>query len=183
MAWALPFGLISLLSLGNLDGVVKHVSAILCVFPRWCRFMWRCYLLSYRGKRSIDPAQGNPYNTLPPSERRELWGVGTVYVRTLTYPLRFITWGTREMCFSRCARASISVKGTFEVRFEPETWTTSNVMVLPTYWAKGVKDRSITQPKVINITVYRTGSLIQCYRCFISFLSERVFSKISKVWK
>ena len=49
------------------------------------------------------PTQGNPYTTLPPSERRDLWGVGTVcvilYDCTLTYPLRFSTWGTREMCF------------------------------------------------------------------------------------
>ena len=38
--------------------------------------MGRCHLLSYRGKRSIDyPAQGYPCNTLPPSERRDLWGV------------------------------------------------------------------------------------------------------------
>ena len=35
--------------------------------------------------------------TLPLFERRDVWGVGTVYVCTLTYPLRFITWGTREM--------------------------------------------------------------------------------------
>ena len=35
-----------------------------------------CYLLSYRGKRSIDyPAQGKPYNILPISERRDLWNV------------------------------------------------------------------------------------------------------------
>ena len=51
-------------------------------------------------KRPIDyPAQGNPCNALPPSERRDLWGVGTVYVCTLTDPLRFITWGTREKGF------------------------------------------------------------------------------------
>ena len=37
-----------------------------------------------RGERSIDyPAQGNPCNTLPPSERRDLWGVGTVHDRML----------------------------------------------------------------------------------------------------
>ena len=28
----------------------------------------------------------------PPSERRDLWGVGTVYSRTLTYPLHFSTY-------------------------------------------------------------------------------------------
>ena len=40
-----------------------------------------CNLLSYRGKRSIDyPAPGNPYNTRPPSERRDIWGVGIVYL-------------------------------------------------------------------------------------------------------
>ena len=43
------------------------------------------------------------------------------YVRTLTYPLRFITWGTREMCVFGCACASVSVKETFEVRLQPVT--------------------------------------------------------------
>ena len=34
-------------------------------------------MLSFRGNRSIDcPAQGNPYNTLPPSEWRNLWDRG-----------------------------------------------------------------------------------------------------------
>ena len=37
----------------------------------------------------IYPPQGNPCNTLPPSERRDNWGVGTVHGRTLTYLLRF----------------------------------------------------------------------------------------------
>ena len=31
-------------------------------------------------------------NALPPSELRDLWGVGTVYGRMLTYPLRFNTY-------------------------------------------------------------------------------------------
>ena len=52
----------------------------------------------------------------------------------------------------RCARASVSVKETFEVRFETVTWTTSNVKVLPTTERRGVKDRSITLPRVILIT-------------------------------
>ena len=61
-----------------------------------------CYLQSFRGKRPIDyPAQGNPYNTLSPSERRDIFGVGTVYGCTLTYPIRFNTWGTREICVFR----------------------------------------------------------------------------------
>ena len=66
------------------------------------------------GKISSDyPAQGNPYNILPPSER-DIWGVRTVYwyvymyVCLLTYPLRFIPWGTREMFF-RDARDSYAV--------------------------------------------------------------------------
>ena len=45
------------------------------------------------------PAQDNPYNTLPPSKRWGYLGRRNRIVRTLTYPLRFITWGTREMCF------------------------------------------------------------------------------------
>ena len=73
-----------------------------------------------RGKRSIDyPAQGNPYNTLPPSERRDIWDVGTVYGRTLTYPLRFNTWGTRETCYLGTHAQAFLKKETFEVRFEP----------------------------------------------------------------
>ena len=46
------------------------------------------YLARYRGKRSIDNrAQGTPHNTLPRSERRDLWDVTcTVHGRTWTYP-------------------------------------------------------------------------------------------------
>ena len=55
--------------------------------------------LSYRGKIPIDYQRGCPYNTLPLSEWRDLWGVGTVHACTLTYPFHCITWGTREMCF------------------------------------------------------------------------------------
>ena len=60
----------------------------------------RFYLRSDRGKITIDyPAQGNLYDTFPHSERLDLWGVGSVYGRTLTYPIRFDTWGAREICF------------------------------------------------------------------------------------
>ena len=52
--------------------------------------LWWCYLLSYRGKRSIDyPAQGKPYNILPPLERRDLWDVsvdGSPYTVVRAYP-------------------------------------------------------------------------------------------------
>ena len=83
-------------------------------------------------KISLDyPAQG-PYNTLNPSERRDLWGDWTVYVCTLTYlPTSFHYLGNQGDVFFRYARASVSVKETFGVRFEPVTWTTSNVKVLP----------------------------------------------------
>ena len=69
--------------------------------------------LQYRGKISIDsyPALGNPCGTLLPSERWDLWDVGTVYGRSLLpYPPRFITWGTREIFKKkvRGTRASIS---------------------------------------------------------------------------
>ena len=43
------------------------------------------------------PAQGNPYDTLPPSERRAIGGVGTVYGCALTYPLRLDSCRTREI--------------------------------------------------------------------------------------
>ena len=91
-----------------------------------------------RGKRSIDyPADGSPCNPLPPLppppfEHRDLWGVGIVYGRTLTYPLRFDVWGTREMYVSLgTARASVFfMKKTFEVKFEPLSSATSNVRLL-----------------------------------------------------
>ena len=47
-------------------------------------------------------------------------------------PASFHYLGNQGDVFFRCARASVSVKETFEVRFEPVTWTTSNVKVLPT---------------------------------------------------
>ena len=75
--------------------------------------VWRCYLLSYRGRGPIDyPAQGDPNSTFPPSQRRDLWGVGTVFCRTLIYPLCFITCGTRDDLdvFFRCASVSVNKK-------------------------------------------------------------------------
>ena len=72
---------------------------------------------SYRGETPIEyRIQGNPYSALSPSERRDIWGVGTVYGRTLTYPLRFQCPGR---CVSRDAPAGVSIKETFIVRFEP----------------------------------------------------------------
>ena len=46
--------------------------------------------------RLPSPARVILTTPLPPSERRDLWGAGTVYGRTLTYPLRFHTCGERE---------------------------------------------------------------------------------------
>ena len=110
--------------------------------------MSRCYPLSYRGEISIDyPAQGNTYNTLPPSERRDLWGVGTVYGRTLIFPPISIP-GESGIYIHGDARASIFIQGTFEVRFEPVSSMTSNVKVLPAEPYE-VKYRSIIQPRVI----------------------------------
>ena len=45
------------------------------------------------------PRVYNPCVTLPPSERRDLRGVGTVYGRTLTYPLRFNYLGNQGDVF------------------------------------------------------------------------------------
>ena len=57
------------------------------------RLLWRCYLLSYDigvKDRSMTQPKVILVTLPPPSERRDLWGVRTVYVCTLTYPLRFI---------------------------------------------------------------------------------------------
>ena len=66
-----------------------------------------------------------PYNTLPPSERRHIWGVGTVNGRTLTYRLRFSTWGTRDIYVFRDRTREYLYKETFEVMFELVSSTTS----------------------------------------------------------
>ena len=76
------------------NGKTNHISLLgilLCLscFSSLETTMWWYHLLSYWGKRSIDyQAQGDPNNTLPPSERRDLWGVDAVYGRTLAYLLR-----------------------------------------------------------------------------------------------
>ena len=98
--------------------------------------VWRCYVPSYRGKISIKyPAQGNRYDTPPHSERRDIWSVGTVYGRTLTYQLRFNTWRARNNKFSGCAlegfdnfvsRSEIRPRALDKVKCECVTyfWTT-----------------------------------------------------------
>ena len=47
-------------------------------------------------------------------------------------PASFYYLGNQGDAFFRDARASVPVKETFEVRFEPVTWTTPNVKGLPT---------------------------------------------------
>ena len=108
--------------------------------------------IDYPAKRPIDyPAQGNPYNTLSPSlNGGDLWGRQTC---TLTYPLRFSTWGTRRGGVSRDARARVSIKETFGVRFEPMTWTTSNVKVLPTL-AMGVKHQNEHEQNTVHMATF-----------------------------
>ena len=46
-----------------------------------------------------------------------MWRVGTVYVRTLAYPLRFITYLRNQgnVCFT-CTRASVSVKENIRIK-------------------------------------------------------------------
>ena len=46
----------------------------------------------------ISPIEYTPPPPIP-SERRDFWGVGTAYGRSLTHPLRINIWGTREMIF------------------------------------------------------------------------------------
>ena len=61
----------------------------------------RYHLQSYSGNISINhPAQGDPYNTAPPSERLDLWDV-TVPYPAVREPTRFvlIPGEPREACF------------------------------------------------------------------------------------
>ena len=55
------------------------------------------YLVGVKN-RSISQPRVILVTLYPPlSEHRDLWGVGSVHGRTLTDPLRFNTWGTREV--------------------------------------------------------------------------------------
>ena len=92
----------------------------------------------------------------PPLDGGIFWGVGTVCGRTLTYPLRFNTWGTREI--------DVRVQGRTRVGFYEKKMFRSEIRACVLDDVKcegctcrtiGVKDRSITQPRVIIITVYR----------------------------
>ena len=102
------------------------------------------------------PAQGNPYNTLPPSEWRGLQG-RRYRVRSYAdlYPLLFIAWGNREIFFRDTYARRVSIKVTSEVRF-------SNQCVLDdvkcegfTYRAIGTTYLSITQ-YLVHGTPYNT---------------------------
>ena len=117
--------------------------------------MWWCHLLSCRGKRSINyPAQGKPYSIFPPLERRDLWDVsvdGSPYTVVRAYPNFDPNPGYPGRHVWNKTRASIS--------FERNVQSGIRIRVLDdakcdgaTYWATGVNDRSITQPRVSLIT-------------------------------
>ena len=59
-------------------------------------------------------------------------------------PASFHYLGNQRGVFFGCARASVSVKETFDVGFDSVTWTTSNVKELPTELHRG--KRSIDYP-------------------------------------
>ena len=129
-------------------------------------------------------AQGNPCITHHPSEGRDLlWGVGTVYNRTLTYPLRPNTWGTREVYLSRDARASASIKETLEVRLKTASSTTSNVMALYLLSYRG--KRSIDFPaqrNPCNPTVFHSRAGNGCHqRCQETCLCQAVCLSVKAV--
>ena len=108
-------------------GWVQHDPLLL--YPIKVKVFPTTNLLGYnRGKIYIEyPAQGNPYNTLPPSERRDLWGAGTVYGRALSYPLGTkLLGGPGRQVYWNARRAIASINEPFQERFEPVPWTTSS---------------------------------------------------------
>ena len=118
------------------------------------------------GGRIQSITQPRDSDTLPP-----LWGVGTVYGRTLTYPLRVNE--TNEMCVCVCfrdARASVFVRGTLEVRFEPVSSTTSNVKVLPAELL--LRQKTNRSPNPGKSFIDRAHSYRRAF-----------FPNFSKVWK
>ena len=108
------------------------------------------YLLRYRGKRSIDyyPAQV----IFPPMERRDLWDVsddGSPYTVVRAYPNFDPNPGDPwRYVHNKTHAPALLLKEMFEVGFDFVYSTVPNVMVLPTELPGGVKDRSITQPRV-----------------------------------
>ena len=90
------------------------------------------------GQKTIDyPAQGKPYNILPPLERRDLWDVsvdGSPYTVVRAYPNFDPNPGDpgRHIHNKTHAQAFL-LKEMFEVGFELVSSTMMpNVMVLPT---------------------------------------------------
>ena len=68
----------------------------------------------------------------PPPLNGGIFGASEPYT-SVRWPTRFVSSpGDPGWCVFKDARASVSVKETFEVKFDPVTWTTSNVKVLLT---------------------------------------------------
>ena len=94
------------------------------------------YLLSYRGKRSIDyPAQSKPYNILPPLERRDIWDV-SVDGSPCTVVRPYLNFDPNpgnpgRHVHNRRTRKHF-LQEMFEVGLELVSSTMPNVMVLPT---------------------------------------------------
>ena len=90
-----------------------------------------------RGKRSIDyPAQGKPYNIIPPLERRDVWYVsvdGSSYTVVRAYPKFDPSPGDPgRHVYNKTHAKAFLLKEMFEVGFELVSSTMPNVMVLPT---------------------------------------------------
>ena len=82
------------------------------------------------------------------------WSVCTVYGRTLKFPLRFNTRGTSEVCVPKDARASVSVKKKCSKWVSiPCPADDAKCEEGVTYWVLGLKCWSITQPRVIFVTL------------------------------
>ena len=91
-----------------------------------CRLYHACvrvyYLLRYRGELSIDfPAQGNACNTLPPSERRDLFGASVPYAAVHKPPPASFQYleNQGDMFSETHAQQAFPKKETFEARLEP----------------------------------------------------------------
>ena len=87
-----------------------------------------CYLLSYRGKRSVDyPTQGKPYNILPPLKRRDIWDVsvdGSPYSVVRVHPTFDPNPGDPGRHVNNKTHAQAFLfKELFEVGFEPVSST------------------------------------------------------------
>ena len=120
--------------------------------------LWRCYLLGFRGK-----ILQKILATLSPPLNGGIFGASVPYT-AVRWPARFVSIPgepgryafrdrTRKRFYKRSVRSGIRTRYFHDVKYE-------GIIC----WAIGVKDRSITQPRVILVTLFEESERLKCTR-------------------